>query len=223
MKRLFDVAASALAVAVLSPILVPVIFILRFTGEGEIFYRQERIGRGGKPFGILKFATMLKNSPNMTGGDITVGNDPRVLPFGRFLRKSKINELPQLFNVLLGDMSLIGPRPLTRRIVDMFPAGHWDAVAGLRPGLSGIGSIVFRDEERLLGASADRQKTYAEIIAPYKSALERWYAAHQSFALDLHLIVLTIAAILKPDLDASRYIRALPPPPAALTALRNRS
>jgi lipopolysaccharide/colanic/teichoic acid biosynthesis glycosyltransferase len=220
MKRLFDFLAAAAATLVLSPLLIPVILVLRFTGEGEVFYRQERIGRGGKPFGILKFATMLKNSPNLAGGDITVGNDPRVLPFGRFLRKSKINELPQLFNVLLGDMAIIGPRPLTRRIADMFPAGHWETVGTLRPGLSGIGSIVFRDEERLFSVAADREKAYAEVVAPYKSALERWYAANQSFALDIKLIWLTVLAVLKPELDVSSFINGLPQPPQELLALR---
>jgi len=223
MKRLFDFLAAAVALIVLSPILVPVLLALRFSGEGEIFYRQERLGRGGRPFSILKFATMLKDSPNMSGGDITTGNDPRVLPFGRFLRKSKINELPQLFNVLLGDMSIIGPRPLTPRVAAMFTEAHWRTVAGLRPGLSGIGSIVFRDEERLFAVADDRQKVYAEVIAPYKAALERWYAEHQSFALDIKLILLTILAVLQPDMDVTRHLDDLPAPSPELTALRQRS
>ena len=113
MKRFFDIVLSGLAILCLSPLLIPVVIILKLTGEHYIFYTQERIGLGGKPFGLLKFATMLKNSPNMGAGDITTHNDPRVLPFGRILRKTKINELPQLFNIFLGDMSIIGPRPLT--------------------------------------------------------------------------------------------------------------
>src|SRR5471032_1077079 len=99
LKRLFDILASGAALLVLSPLCIPIIVILRFTGEGEVFYRQTRIGRGGKPFSILKFATMRKNSAQMAGGDITIGNDPRILPVGGILRKTKINELPQLYNI----------------------------------------------------------------------------------------------------------------------------
>ena len=220
MKRLFDLLASAVALILLSTALVPIIVALRLTGEGEVFYRQPRLGRRGKSFDILKFATMLKDSPNMVGGDITAGNDPRVLPLGRFLRKSKINELPQLFNVLSGDMSVIGYRPLTPRVAALFPPGHWQALAALRPGLSGIGSIVFRDEERLFHIAADRQTAYAEVIAPYKAALERWYAEHQSFLLDMKLIGLTILAVMITDFDVGSYLRGLPAPPPALLALR---
>jgi len=223
MKRLFDIFASGLAIAILSPLLLAVIVILRFTGEGEIFYRQQRIGRGGRMFDILKFATMLKNSPNMAGGDITSGNDPRVLPVGRVLRKTKINELPQLFNIFNGDMSIIGPRPLTKRVAALFPAEQWAIINQLRPGLSGIGSIVFRDEERMLDSFDDRTKIYSEVIAPYKAALEIWYSQRQSFWLDLKLITLTVAAVFKPDLDVQRFFSDLPPPPPELMALKHRA
>src|SRR6266700_5527063 len=125
MKRVFDIIASGLAVVALSPLLLPVMLILRLTGEGKVFYAQERVGLGGRRFRILKFATMLENSPNLPGGDITVGRDPRILPVGRVLRDTKLNELPQLFNILLGDMSIIGPRPLTPRVASLFPASYW--------------------------------------------------------------------------------------------------
>jgi lipopolysaccharide/colanic/teichoic acid biosynthesis glycosyltransferase len=217
-KRLFDIAIAALALVMLSPVLVPVIIALLLTGEHEVFYRQERIGRGGKPFGILKFATMLKNSTALPGGDITVRGDPRILPLGGFLRKTKINELPQLINVLIGDMSLIGYRPLTPRVAAMFPDDHWRAIAHLRPGLSGIGSIVFRDEEQILDAASDREEVYREVIAPYKAQLERWYAAHASFGTDLKLIVLTIVAVLKPDFDISQALPGLPQAPRPLNS-----
>lgn len=222
LKRIFDLTAAGAAIFVLSPLLIPVTIALRLTGEGEIFYRQERIGQHGKVFGILKFATMLKDSPNLVGGDITVGNDPRVLPFGRFLRKSKINELPQLFNIMLGDMSLIGPRPLTKRIAGLFDPRHWAAINHLRPGLSGIGSIVFRDEERLLDEADDRATVYAEVIVPYKAELERWYAQRQSLAMDIRLVLLTVLAVLQPTLNVSQYLRDLPAAPTALQALRAR-
>ena len=110
MKRTLDVVLSFLALVVLAPFLLPVVVILRFTGEGEVFYIQERAGRGGNSFGLYKFATMLKNSPNIGAGEITVREDPRVLPFGQFLRKTKLNELPQLWNIFIGDMSVVGPR-----------------------------------------------------------------------------------------------------------------
>ena len=116
----FDILLSSLSLLVLSPLLLPILFILRCTGEGEVFFKQERIGRYGQTFKLFKFATMLKNSPNMGTGTLTIDNDPRVLPFGVFLRKSKINELPQLFNILKGDMSIIGPRPLTREGFDVY-------------------------------------------------------------------------------------------------------
>jgi len=206
LKRTLDVVAAAAALLVLSPLLLPIAALLRATGEGEVFYRQERVGRGGKRFRIYKFATMLKDSPNLMGGDITIDRDPRILPCGRFLRKTKINELPQLLNVLAGDMSIIGPRPLTPRVAALFPAHYWEEIAELRPGLSGAGSIVFRNEEYLLSRAGNREKVYAELVVPYKMALENWYRRNQSFALDLKLIALTVLAMLDRDLDVSRFL-----------------
>ena len=207
LKRAFDIVVAGMGLLVLSPLLLPIAVLLCLTGEGEIFYRQERVGRGGKCFRIYKFATMLKDSPNLSGGDITVGEDPRILPCGRFLRKTKINELPQLLNVIAGDMSIIGPRPLTPRVAALFPAHYWENIAELRTGLSGVGSIVFRDEEVLLSATADRERVYADLIVPYKMALENWYLRNQSFTLDLKLIGLTLFAMLHRDLDVSRFLR----------------
>ncbi len=218
-KRLIDVAASGLAIAVLCPLLIPVIVVLLLTGEHKVFYRQERIGRGGKPFKILKFATMLENSAAMSGGDITVRNDPRILPFGGILRKTKINELPQLFNILRGDMSVIGYRPLTPRVAALFPAAYWRQIGTLRPGLSGIGSVVFRDEERLLDTAIDRQHFYAEVIAPYKAQLEIWYLKHCSLLLDLKLVWLTAISVVYPKTDAANYFPDLPARPEELRRL----
>src|SRR5258705_954032 len=220
LKRVFDIVVAGTALLVLSPLLLPIAAVLLSTGEGEVFYRQERVGRGGKCFRIYKFATMLKDSPNLSGGDITVDRDPRILPCGRFLRKTKINELPQLLNVIAGDMSIIGPRPLTPRVAALFPAHYWESIAELRAGLSGVGSIVFRDEERLLSAANDRERVYAEQIVPYKIALESWYLRNQSFALDLKLIALTLFAMLHRDLDANRFLRGLPPPAEAFPSLK---
>jgi lipopolysaccharide/colanic/teichoic acid biosynthesis glycosyltransferase len=216
MKRLFDIVMSASAILALSPLLVPVMLALRFSGEGEVFYRQQRLGRGGKLFPILKFATMLKDSAKMSGGDVTVAHDPRILPMGKFLRDTKINELPQLFNILLGDMSIIGPRPLTPRVAALFPPAHWEAVKDLRPGLSGIGSVVFRDEETLLAGAQDRMAVYQSLIVPYKMALEAWYAAHASLWVDLKIIFLTVAAILHVGPSPQALLPGLPSPSAEL-------
>jgi lipopolysaccharide/colanic/teichoic acid biosynthesis glycosyltransferase len=122
---------------------------------------------------------MLKNSPAIGTGTVTIKNDPRILPIGHFLRKTKINELPQLLNILFGDMSVIGPRPQTQRCFDAFTATSQAAIVQVRPGLSGIGSIIFRDEENLLHGQADSVRFYDEVIAPYKGALEEWYVVHQ--------------------------------------------
>ncbi|MDN3604217.1 sugar transferase [Belliella kenyensis] len=168
--------------------------------EGKVFYVQQRIGKGGKPFGLLKFATMLENSQNLPGGDVTMGNDPRVLPVGKVLRKTKINELPQLLNIFKGDISVVGPRPLTPKTFGFYPVHIQDQIKHLKPGLTGIGSIVFRDEESILANSPKPHlQCYEEDIAPYKGALEVWYKEHQSFFLDIQLIFLTIWVIFFPS------------------------
>ena len=174
--------------------------ILRFTGEGEIFYRQQRVGRGGKLFGLLKFATMLKNSPNLAGGTVTVKNDPRVLPLGGFLRKTKLNEVPQLWNVLTGEMSIVGPRPLTPQTFAYYTPEAAEAISRMQPGLTGIGSIVFRDEEAIFARSSKpTHQCYREDISPRKAALERWYLEHRSFWLDLKLVFFTALVVLHSD------------------------
>jgi lipopolysaccharide/colanic/teichoic acid biosynthesis glycosyltransferase len=218
MKRLLDVLLSGLALVVLSPLLIPIVIALRFTGEGEIFYGQNRVGKDGNIFKLLKFATMLKDSPNLGTGFITTKGDPRVLPLGAFLRKTKINELPQLINIFLGDMSIIGPRPQTKSHVDLFEEGVRKEIFTVRPGLSGIGSIVFRDEETILSHSPKGyQRCFAEDITPYKGALELWYIQHQSIGLDLLLILLTLGAVLLPDSKLHfKFLKTLPEPPAAL-------
>ncbi len=215
MKRFFDILLSGFAVLCLSPLLIPVIIILKFTGEHYIFYVQERVGKGGKSFGLLKFATMLKNSPNMGTGDITTKADPRVLPFGRILRKTKINELPQLFNILLGDMSIIGPRPLTRRNYDYYAPEVKKGIEQLTPGLSGIGSVIFRDEESIMARSGmDYTECYKTMVAPYKGALELWYLEHKNLRVDFMIIFLTAWVIVFPKSQlAFRWFNDLPAKP----------
>lgn len=213
MQRFFDIFFSGLALLVLSPLLVPIAILLRLTGEGEIFFLQERVGKGGKTFKIYKFATMLKNSPNLGTGTVTLRNDPRILPMGGFLRKSKINELPQLLNILNGDMSIIGPRPQTRRSFDAFTPAAQQAVIQVRPGLSGIGSIIFRDEENMMHGHQDPGYFYDHVISPYKGALEEWYVANQGLRTYFMLIGLTIWVVLMPRSKAvGRVLGTLPKP-----------
>jgi lipopolysaccharide/colanic/teichoic acid biosynthesis glycosyltransferase len=219
MQRFFDIFFSGMALVLLSPLLLPLMFILRVTGEGEIFFPQSRVGRGGKHFKLYKFATMLKNSPNMGTGTVTVKNDPRVLPMGGFLRKTKINELPQLINIFKGDMSVIGPRPQTQRCFDAFPESAQNDITKVSPGLSGIGSVVFRSEEDMMHANADPDRLYDDVIMPYKGKLESWYVRNNSVWNYLLLISLTILVILT---RSTRLIfqcyTSLPRPPADLSS-----
>lgn len=211
--RALDVFFAGLAVVMLSPLLVLVIVSLRFTGEGEVFYRQDRVGRSGHIFGLLKFATMLKDSPNMGTGTITVRNDPRVLPVGRILRKTKINELPQLINVLVGDMSVIGPRPLTKNHFIHYPLELQKIICSVRPGLSGIGSIVFRDEERLLSDKDEPAEYYRAEIAPYKGELEAWFVGNQGAQMYFKCIFVTLWVVINSSSKvASRVFKGIPSP-----------
>lgn len=166
-KRLLDLTLAFIALTILSPVLVPVVIGLLLTGEHYVFYFQKRIGFKNKWFSIWKFATMLKNSPNMTGGMHTTKQDPRLMPLGNFLRKTKINELPQLINILKGDMSIVGPRPLVDKTFAPYSDQVKSTIYNIKPGLTGIGSIVFRDEESLLSnTSIDISDFYAHHISP---------------------------------------------------------
>ena len=199
MQRLFDIFLSFVALLILSPLLIVISLILKLSGEHEIFYRQARIGKNGKLFHVLKFATMLKNSPNIGAGEITLKNDPRVLPFGKFLRKSKINEFPQLWNILVGEMSIVGPRPMVPDTFAKYDNNAKSFLNTLRPGLTGIGSIIFRDEERLLENSNDARDLYDNHIIPFKSKLEIWYVKNQSFTLYIKCIIITAWVVIFPN------------------------
>lgn len=197
-KRIIDITIAGVALLMLSPLLVPIAVILRFTGEGEIFFRQKRIGYKNREFYVWKFATMLKNSPST--GTITSKHDPRILPIGRFLRDTKINELPQLINVLTGDMSIVGPRPLTQEAFDLYPDELKPLVYNTKAGVTGIGSVVFRNEEQILANSGKAVRDcYREDIMPIKGALEVWYQQNISLLTDIKIIFLTAIAIVKPD------------------------
>jgi lipopolysaccharide/colanic/teichoic acid biosynthesis glycosyltransferase len=218
LKRFFDIIASSLAIVVLSPLLIPVMIILLLTGEHYIFYGQKRVGYKNKYFRIWKFATMLKTSPNLGTGSLTLKNDPRVFPFGRFLRKTKINELPQLFNILLGDMSIVGPRPQMEVDFLKFPEHMQAVIYNAVPGITGIGSIIFRDEQKWISDfNGDKHEFYRQHIAPYKGELELWYQRHISLCTDVILVFLTVWVILFPESEVVyRIFKDLPEKPEFL-------
>lgn len=199
-KRLLDIIVSIIALTILLPLFIPIIILLRITAEGEVFYFQERIGLKNSRFQIWKFATMLKNSMNMGTGSITLQNDFRVTPVGKVLRKTKINELPQIINILKGDISIVGPRPLVTKTFMAYSDEIQSKIYNVKPGLTGIGSIVFRDEESLISSVKDEDphEFYKRVIAPYKGELEMWYQEKRSFFLDLQLIFMTAWVILFP-------------------------
>lgn len=199
-KRFFDITFSIIALIILLPFFIPIIIILLLTGEHQVFYQQERVGFHNKIFGIWKFATMLKNSPNIGSKDLTMRNDPRVTSIGKFLRKSKLNELPQMINILTGDMSFIGPRPLMKSGFDRYSDDLRTKIYNVKPGLTGIGSIVFRDEELIMtNSSLPPDECYRIVILPHKGALELWYQQQQNFITDFMLLFLTGWYILFPN------------------------
>ncbi len=209
-KRLFDILIATIALILLSPILIPSCIILLFTGEREVFYKQKRIGYKNKFFSIWKYATMLKNSPNIGTGEITLRNDPRVTAFGKLLRITKINELPQIINVFKGDMSIVGPRPLMEVSVNLYPEEIREKIYNCKPGMTGIGSLIFRDEEKIISDAEDPKAMYAQIY-PYKGALEMWYQQHASLYTDFMIIFLTAWSIIFPKNQlVNKIFRNLP-------------
>ena len=200
MQRLFDIIFSGIALIVFSPLFMVISIILKFTGEGEIFYLQKRMGKNVKEFNLLKFATMLKDSVNMKGGLITTKNDPRITPMGGFLRKSKINELPQLINILKGEMSFVGPRPVMPKSFEVYPKSTQKFIYDVTPGLTGMGSLIFRDEEELISTVKDKGidtwEYYKNEIYPFKGQLESYYQDNYGFITDLKIIVGTVLVVL---------------------------
>ena len=219
MTRFFDIVFSFIAVVILFPFMIPIMIGLKLTGEHDIFYKQMRVGKGGDEFALLKFATMLRDSPNLPGGLYTSKNDPRMLPMGKFLRKTKINELPQLLNILFGDMSVIGYRPLVKQDYVEYPESVRVQLAKSRPGLSGIGSIVFRDEEEIVqnyDTYEEKDHFYKSTIVPYKGELEVWYANRKSIVLYFRLIVMTVESVLIPGNVKWKKLKGIPQPPKEL-------
>ena len=204
------------------PLFFIVILVLKSSGEGEVFFLQERVGRNKKIFKLFKFATMLKNSPNTGTGTVTMKNDPRVLPVGIFLRKTKINELPQLINILIGDLSIIGPRPQTLSCFEAFTSEAQDIIAQIKPGLSGIGPIIFRSEEDILEGHIGTLNFYNNIIGPYKGKVESWYLDKQNLVVYFSLIFITVWVVIFPSSSlAWKVFKDLPIPPEELKANLN--
>ncbi|MEX1198156.1 MAG: sugar transferase [Pseudohongiellaceae bacterium] len=217
MIRALDIFFALLGLLVLGIFMIGATAILLFTGERKVLYKQKRVGKGGEEFNLLKFATMYENSPNMPGGLITAVNDPRVLPFGRFLRRTKVNELPQLFNILKGDMSFVGPRPQTRPHYSLFTEEQKRVIDELGPGLTGVGSLFFRNEEQMLAdCGTSHEYFHDQVITPYKGDLEMWYAEHKSVWLYLKIIYITAATIINRHLNVLQYFHGLPRPPEEL-------
>jgi lipopolysaccharide/colanic/teichoic acid biosynthesis glycosyltransferase len=202
MPRIFDIIISIFALLILLPFFVLIVVILLLTGEHKVFYSQSRVGYKNQNFKILKFATMLSNSANIGSGSLTLKNDSRVLPFGKFLRKTKINELPQFLNIIIGDLSIVGPRPQMQVDFEKYSVEVQKKIYNVRPGLTGISSIIFRDEESLISLAAlneNPHEFYRRVISPYKGELEMWYQENRTLFLDFQLIFMTAWAIAYPE------------------------
>lgn len=221
MKRLFDICVGLLLLLIFALPMLACIVVLRFTGEGNVFFLQDRVGKHGDYFKVFKFVTMAVGSETRGTIDITIRNDPRVLPVGKFLRMAKLNELPQILNVLKGDMSVVGWRPLMPRGFGDYPEDVKQKIVEAKPGLTGIGSIVFRDEEAIVTEAMDNGKdliaAYRDDILPYKGAVELWYNEHRSIFSDLKIIFLTAYAIVAPgNRLVFKWFKGLPEPQSPL-------
>ena len=205
MIRVFDIFFSLFAIILLLPFFLIIALLLKFSGEGEILYLQDRVGLNKEEFKLYKFATMNKNSPLEGHGNITIKDDPRILPLGKFLRNTKINELPQLFNVLKGNMSLIGPRPLVREGYDSYPKELANEISKIKPGISGLASIILRKEEEILLKTLSPKEFHSEVLVPYKARLEIWYQHRKNVKNYFFLILSTIIVILFPRIKILNF------------------
>lgn len=217
LKRLLDIFVSGAVLLILAVPLCVIIVILKLTGEREAFYFQDRVGLLGKIIKVTKFVTMVKDAPNLGTQDITLRNDPRVLPVGKVLRKTKLNEVPQFWDVLVGKLSLVGWRPLMPKGFADYPDTVQQEIVKVKPGLTGIGSLVFRDEESIIALAEaegrDLRNCYRQDIMPYKGALEVWYVAHRGMWTDLKILVGTAVAVLRPGWTGyAQWFDELPQP-----------
>ena len=200
MTRLLDFLLAFVAILLLLPFISPILVLLRFTGDGEVFYYQKRKGKHGKDFFLIKLSTMSKDSVHSGMGSITLRDDPRIKFMGHTLRRWKLNELPQVVNILLGDLSVVGPRPLIEGTTGYNAYSHHvkSKIFSNRPGLTGIGSIVFRDEEAILSSVNNPHDFYVQELAPYKADLELWYFENKSLKVDIEIIICTAISIMLP-------------------------
>jgi len=196
-KRGFDTLIAGAGLVALSPLIAAIAVAVKATSRGPVFYRGSRIGLGGKPFPMLKFRTMVANA-DAIGGSSSPADDPRITPLGRALRRYKLDELPQLWNVLVGEMSLVGPRPQVAWAVELY-APEERAILGVRPGITDEASLRFSNEAEILKGSKDPDKDYIEKIHPEKMRLSLEYVRTQSFLGDLSIIARTLGAIFRPS------------------------
>jgi lipopolysaccharide/colanic/teichoic acid biosynthesis glycosyltransferase len=192
-KRSFDVVAAATGLLLLGPVLLACAFAVKATSPGPALFTQERMGRAFRPFRLLKFRSMAHGA---AGAQVTTAGDARVTPVGRVLRKTKLDELPQLINVLRGEMSLVGPRPEVRRYVEAFREDY-ARILEVRPGITDFAAIEYRDEEAILARSANPERAYVEEVLPAKIRLYYKYLERRSFSTDLVLIFRTLGAIIR--------------------------
>lgn len=204
-KRILDLTLALLGLILALPIFLYIAILIKWKDSGPLFYRGERVGLMGKPFRIFKFRTMVVDAENR-GGSSTSDDDPRITRIGKWLRKYKLDELPQLINVLKGDMSIVGPRPEVKRYTDLFMGEEKD-ILRVRPGITDWASIWNADEGAVLSGAADPEKAYMELIRPKKMKLQLAYVHHHSFLIDFKIICLTLLAILKPGSRAVEEIR----------------
>lgn len=195
LKRLFDLIASTSALVILAPMLLFIAIAVRCDSRGPALFRQVRVGRGGRPFRILKFRTMIHEA-GFARSDIAQQGDTRVTRLGRFLRRTKLDELPQLFNVATGEMSLVGPRPELPEFVALYPDEAAREILSIRPGVTDLASLEFYDEAKLLDGR-DTARIYNEEILPRKLSLQRRYVQEQSMALDIGIIFRTLLKIVR--------------------------
>jgi lipopolysaccharide/colanic/teichoic acid biosynthesis glycosyltransferase len=192
-KRIFDIAVAATGLTLTAPLLAMLAAAVKLDSPGPVFYIQTRVGRGRKPIRVAKLRTMRVDT---SGSSITADRDPRITRVGSFLRKAKLDELPQLWNVLRGDMSIVGPRPEVPRYVDQYRE-DWLPLLAVRPGLTDVASLTFRDEEQLLALAHDRERAYTEVIMPMKLELALRGVTAGSMRTDVATIVQTIAAVFR--------------------------
>src|SRR5262245_62023246 len=196
MKRLFDIVAAAAGLIVLCPLFAIIAVVIKWDSDGPVFFRQSRIGRHFRPFLIYKFRTMLSDAPAI-GPLLTVGHDPRITRVGRWLRRTKLDELPQLINILTGDMSFVGPRPEVERYVRLFQTEYAEMLQ-VRPGITDLASLKYRAESTLLARSPKPEEEYITRILPDKLRLGQQYVRELSLGRDVMLIARTLAAVVRP-------------------------